>query len=66
MKLNHNLTAVIVGTAIVSSLVVTIPQEVQALTGEEVNDIARNVTVLIANDKGGHGSGIAILGNYKT
>lgn len=66
MKLNHNLAAVITGTAIVSSLVVTIPQEVQALTGEEVNDIARNVTVLIANDKGGHGSGFIISQNGNT
>lgn len=65
MKLYQNLASVITGTAIISALVVTIPQKAQALTGEEINEIARNVTVLIKSENH-HGSGVLISQNGTT
>lgn len=59
MKFTHNLSAAITGTAIISALVITLPQPVQALTGEEINDVARNITVLIRGENG-HGSGFIV------
>jgi serine protease Do len=59
MRNHHHLAVMLSGTAIVSALVVTIPTAVQALTGTQVNDIAREVTVLIRG-KHGHGSGVII------
>lgn len=48
MKFSHHLLpAVIWGTATVSALVIVQPLPAFAKTGEEVNDIAREVTVLI-------------------
>lgn len=66
MKLSHDLTSIITGTAIASALVITLPQQAQALTGEEVSDIARNVTVLIRGENGSHGSGFIISQNGDT
>ncbi len=65
MKLTQNLAAAITGTAIISALVITVPQPVQALTGEEINSIARNITVLIRSENG-HGSGFIISKNGNT
>lgn len=59
-------SAVLAGTAIASAIVVTLPQTVMALTGEEVNNIAREVTVLIIGKNGGHGSGFIISKSDKT
>ncbi|MBZ8182830.1 S1 family peptidase [Oscillatoria salina] len=60
MKFSEHLAA-ITGTAIVTAIVTIQPQSVLALTGVEVNNIAREVTVLIRVAEGqGHGSGAII------
>jgi serine protease Do len=46
MRNDYHLAAMLAGTAVVSALVITIPTAAQALTGTQVNDIAREVTVL--------------------
>ncbi len=48
----------LLGTALVSAIVVTLPQPARAMTGSEVNDIAREVTVLV--NGGDPGSGVII------
>ena len=65
MRLYQNLPAVIAGTAITSAMVIIQPLAAQALTGEEVNNIAREVTVLIKSD-GGHGSGVIVARDSET
>ncbi len=55
----HHLTAMLAGTAVISAIVVTIPNVARALPGTKVNDIAREVTVLIRGERG-HGSGVII------
>ncbi|NEP57846.1 MAG: trypsin-like peptidase domain-containing protein [Symploca sp. SIO2G7] len=65
MKLTPELPAIFTGTAIVSALVVVLPQAALALTGEEVNDIAREVTVLISGENS-HGSGVIVSQNGDT
>jgi serine protease Do len=59
MRNDYHLAAMLAGTAVVSALVITIPTAAQALTGTQVNDIAREVTVLIRGERG-HGSGVII------
>lgn len=61
MKFYDGLTAMLVGSAIV----VMQSAIAMALTGEQVNDIAREITVLIRG-KEGHGSGVIIAKNEKT
>jgi serine protease Do len=56
---NHQLAAILAGTAISSAIVITLPNAAQALPGTQVNDIAREVTVLIRGERG-HGSGVII------
>ncbi len=56
---NHQLAAMLTGTAIVSALVITMPGRANALSGTQVNDIAREVTVLIRGERG-HGSGVIV------
>jgi serine protease Do len=56
---NHQLAAILAGTAISSAIVITLPNAAQALPGSQVNDIAREVTVLIRGERG-HGSGVII------
>ncbi|MDJ1180440.1 serine protease [Roseofilum sp. BLCC_M91] len=60
--MNRNyLSAALAGTAIVSTIVMTQTQPTFALTGVEINNIAREVTVLIKDPEGeGHGSGVII------
>lgn len=65
MKLYDTIPAILAGTATVSALVITMPQPAVALTGTEVNDIARAVTVLFIGTQG-HGSGVIISKNDKT
>ncbi len=65
MRFYQNLPAVIAGTAITSAIVILQPLAAQALTGEEVNNIAREVTVLIKSD-GGHGSGVIVARDSQT
>jgi serine protease Do len=60
MRSHHHLAAILTGTAIVSAIVITLPSAARALSGSEVNDIAREVTVLIRGESGGHGSGVII------
>lgn len=64
MKFYNNFPAVLAGTAITSAIVIMHPSAGMALTGEEVNDIAREVTVLIAG-KNGSGSGVIIAKDSK-
>ncbi|HEY9650564.1 MAG TPA: serine protease [Coleofasciculaceae cyanobacterium] len=59
MKFYDELPAILAGTAIASAIVITLPPTAMALTGEQVNDIAREVTVLIAGNQG-HGSGVIV------
>ncbi|HAX90481.1 MAG TPA: serine protease [Cyanobacteria bacterium UBA11370] len=59
MKIYDQLPAILAGTAIVSAIVITLPQTAMALSGEQVNDIAREVTVLIKGNQG-HGSGAIV------
>jgi serine protease Do len=56
---NHQLAALLNGTAVVSAIVMTLPSPVRALPGTQVNDIAREITVLIRGEQG-HGSGVII------
>jgi serine protease Do len=59
MRNHHHLAALLTGTAIVSAIVITLPNAASALPGTKVNDIAREVTVLIRGEQG-HGSGVII------
>jgi serine protease Do len=59
MRTYNHLTAILTGTAVVSAIVVTLPNVAQALPGSQINDIAREVTVLIRGEQG-HGSGVIV------
>lgn len=65
MNRAYQLPAILAGTAITTALVIMQPPAAQALTGEEINDIAREVTVLIVSDQG-NGSGFIISRNENT
>ncbi len=58
MRTYYQLTAMLAGTAVVSAAIV-MPNVAHALSGTQVNDIAREITVLIRGDRG-HGSGVII------
>ncbi len=59
MRTYDRLAAMLTGTAVVSAIVMTMPSSANALSGTQVNDIAREVTVLIRGEQG-HGSGVII------
>jgi serine protease Do len=59
MRTHHHLAAILTGTAIFSAIVITLPGSARALSGTQVNDIAREVTVLIRGEQS-HGSGVII------
>jgi serine protease Do len=65
MRSHHHLAAILTGTAVVSAIVITLPSVANALPGTQVNDIAREVTVLIRGDQS-HGSGVIIQRNGNT
>ncbi|BAY25256.1 hypothetical protein NIES2100_50620 [Calothrix sp. NIES-2100] len=65
MRFYEGLPGLLAGTAIASAIVITQPLAAKALTGEEVNNIAREVTVLIKSDNG-HGSGVIVAKDSKT
>jgi len=65
MRNHHHLAAILTGTAVVSAIVVTLPSAARALSGTQVNDIAREVTVLISGEQG-QGSGVIIQRNGNT
>jgi serine protease Do len=65
MRNHYHLATMLTGTAVVSAIVLTIPSAARALPGTQVNDIAREVTVLIRGDSG-HGSGVIIQKNGNT
>jgi serine protease Do len=65
MRTHHHLAAILTGTAVVSAIVITLPSAARALPGTQVNDIAREVTVLIRGEQG-HGSGVIIQKNGNT
>lgn len=65
MRYQDNLLAILGGTAVVSALVVMQPVAAFAMTGEQINNVAREVTVLIKG-KQGHGSGVIISNNNNT
>ncbi len=64
MKLGYGLPAALVGSATINALVMMQPAAI-ALTGEQVNDVARNITVLITA-KDAHGSGVIISRSGQT
>lgn len=68
MRYYEELSAILAGTAIATALVITLPSSAMALTGEEINDISREITVLIVDSKeeSAHGSGFIIAKNEKT
>jgi serine protease Do len=59
MRTHNHLAAILTGTAVVSAIVITLPNAAHALPGTQVNDIAREVTVLIRGERG-HGSGVIV------
>jgi serine protease Do len=65
MRNSHHLASILTGTAVVSAIVMTLPDTARALPGTQVNDIAREVTVLIKGEQG-HGSGVIIQRNGNT
>ncbi len=65
MRFYHELPAILAGTAIASAIVITVPSAAMALSGEQVNDIAREVTVLIKGERG-HGSGAIVSKSGET
>ncbi|MCA1992983.1 MAG: serine protease [Coleofasciculus sp. S288] len=65
MKFYDGLPAVLAGTAISCAIVIMQPLAAMALTGEEVNDIAREVTVLIRGNQR-HGSGVIVAKDSNT
>ncbi|MFB2980457.1 serine protease [Microseira sp. BLCC-F43] len=65
MRFYDGLPAVLAGTGIVSAIVVMQPTAAVALSGEQINNIAREVTVLIKG-KEGHGSGVIVSKNGNT
>jgi serine protease Do len=68
MRFNDSLMTVLTGSA-VTAIAIIQPSTAYALTGVEVNDMARNVTVLIKmenTDKDSHGSGVIIAKSEKT
>lgn len=65
MRTHHHLAAILTGTAVVSAIVITMPSAARALPGTQVNDIAREVTVLIRGERG-QGSGVIIQRNGNT
>lgn len=52
MRNHHQLALLLTGTAVVSAIVMTLPSTVRALPGTQVNDIAREITVLIRGEQG--------------
>lgn len=65
MRFFPELPAALTGLALSSALVITLPYSASALSGTEVNDIARNVTVLIHGSQD-QGSGVIIARNGNT
>jgi serine protease Do len=70
MHFQDRLLATLTGAAIASAIVIVQPLKATALTGQEVNDIAREITVLITSkDAQGNisnGSGVIISRNGNT
>lgn len=64
MAFLNQFPAVLLGLTVVSSIVVVLPQRAEALTGSEINDVAREVTVLI--QAGSPGSGVIIAQDSST
>lgn len=67
MRYYEGLSAIF-GTAIAAAIVITLPSSAMALTGEEISDISREITVMIVDTKeeGVHGSGFIIAKDGKT
>ncbi len=66
MKFYDRLPAILAGTAITSAIVIVQTQAAVALTGIEVNDIAREVTVLCVGTQEQHGSGVIVAKDGNT
>ena len=65
MRVYNDLPNVLAGTAITTALVITQPLSAFALTGDQINDIAYEVTVLIISEQS-QGSGVIISENGGT
>jgi serine protease Do len=59
MHNSYHLMAMLSGASVVSAIVMTIPSPAEALPGTQINDIAREVTVLIRGERS-QGSGVII------
>jgi serine protease Do len=65
MTFHQPLTALF-GTAATVALVCSVATSASALTGRQINDVARDVTTLIHGENGSHGSGVLISRNNQT
>jgi serine protease Do len=60
MNTNRQLVALLLGAMAIPALVVSYAPSASALTGRQINDVARDVTALIHGEDGTHGSGTII------
>ncbi|NET08293.1 MAG: hypothetical protein F6K16_27070 [Symploca sp. SIO2B6] len=66
MRFYNQLPNLLAGTALTTAVVIILPQAAFALSGRQVNDIAREVTVLFRGTRGQHGSGVIIAKSDQT
>lgn len=60
MSFNNRLTAIITGTAITTTIVVTQPLVSMAFDGQKLSETTREITVLVNSSNGQNGSGVII------
>jgi serine protease Do len=60
MNSYSSLSRILLGSFVATTAIVVQAQSAFALSGEEINDIARDVSVLIVREDGNHGSGVII------
>jgi serine protease Do len=61
-----NIQSFFVACGVTAAVVVSIAPGAKALTGRQVNDVARDVTMLIRGENGSHGSGVIISRNNQS
>lgn len=66
MQFYDQLPRLLAGTALTTAVVIMLPQTAFALSGRQVNEIAREVTVLFQGTRGQHGSGVIIAKSDQT
>jgi serine protease Do len=60
MNTNRQLAAILLGAIATPALIASYAPNASALTGRQINDVAREVTALIHGENGSHGSGTII------